>query len=166
MKKLSLLLALCLTLSPACLAEASPAETFLNDLSKTWDSFLVMAEDAGEEVFEWVEDAGVADWARDTAGDIAAWAEDSGLIDWARGTLDDFSAWLDETDIPGRAAEASRELQAFIEKNRPAIEAWLADAGEEVARAWDTLVNAGEHTEAELKEALETVTESLEAAGM
>ena len=166
MKKLALLLALCLALSPACLAEASSAEAFLNSLSQTWDAFLVMMEDAGQGASELAEDSGVADWARDTANDVAKWAADSGLTEWAQGALRDLSTWFDESGIPEQAAEASREFREFMDENRPAVEAWLAEAGEEVARAWNTLLNADEHTEAEVREARETVTESLEEAGM
>ena len=71
---------------------------------------------------------------------------------------------LESIQKRGVATSTTQEFQTFIEENRPAIEAWLTEAGQEVRDAWDTLVNAGQHTEQELEAAYETVTESLEEA--
>ena len=46
------------------------------------------------------------------------------------------------------------------------MEAWLAQAGEDVVQAWNTLVNAEEHSQEEVQEALEIVTESLDSEGV
>ena len=127
MKKLIFILILCIALSPACLGEEEPkssADEFLDNLSKTWDSFVNMANDAGQGVSDWADKNGVTEWT----------------------------------------SEASKNIQTFVEENKPAIEAWLNAAGEEVAHAWDTLVNADQHTQQEVKEAYQVVTESLEDA--
>ena len=161
MKKIATILILCLLLSPACLAESS-ADQFLSGLSDTWNGFLGMVNDAGNSVSQWAEDSGVAPWVRGAADDIAKWARESGLTDWAGGALDEVNRWFRDSGIAEWTEGASRDIQAFIEENRPGVEAWLNEAGQEVRRAWDTLVNADQHTEDEVKSAYETVTDSLE----
>ena len=160
MKKIALILALCVALSPACLAEDA-ADRFVAGLSQAWDAFLDMAEEAGSDVSQWAQEPGVTEWVEGKAGDIAAWAQENGLTDWAQDTLSGLSEWFDASGIAEWATGTSQEIQAFIEENRPAIEAWLAEAGQEVRSAWDTLVNADQHTEQEIEAAYETVTESL-----
>lgn len=159
MKKLSVLLMLCLMLSFAALAEAdepSSADRFLSNLSDTWDSFLDMADDAGKDAAEWVEGK---------VGDLTAWARESGLTDWARDTLNEFTAWVDEAGITNWAAEKAQDLRAFVDENRPAVEAWLTHAGAEVRDAWNILMDAGRYTAEEVQQAYETVAASLKAAG-
>jgi hypothetical protein len=160
MKCIITVLILCVMLVPICKAESS-TERFLSNLSDTWDSFLDMAEDAGKDATKWAEGSGVTEWAKGKANDIAVWAKENGLTDWAQETLSDLTAWFDETEITGWASNTSQEFQVFIEENRPAIEACLTEAGQEVREAWDTLVNADQHTEQEMEAAYETVMESL-----
>lgn len=167
MKKLIFILILCIALSPACLGEEEPkssADEFLDNLSKTWDSFVNMANDAGQSVSDWADKNGVTEWAQGAVDDLTAWAQESGLTDWADATLKDITAWFDESGVAEWTAETSKNVQTFVEENKPAIEAWLNAAGEEVAHAWDTLVNADQHTRQEVEEAYQVVTESLEDA--
>ena len=51
------------------------------------------------------------------------------------------------------AEGTAADLQAFIDENGPAVDAWLAQAGEEVKQAWNTLVNAEQHTAEEIQKA-------------
>ena len=166
MKRTILILVICLVLSPVCFAEATPGEQFLSNLSATWDSFLDMAEDAGNSVSEWANESGVTEWVEGAVNDVAAWADESGLTAWAQGALEDISTWVDDTGLAEWAQGVSAQTQALIERNRPAVEAWLAQAGEDVVQAWNTLVNAEEHSQEEVQEALEIVTESLDSEGV
>lgn len=150
-------------LLPVCRAESS-TDRFLSSFSDTWDSFLDMAEDAGKGAAMWAEESGVTEWVEGKARDIAAWAQENGLTDWAKETLSELTTWFDETGIAEWTSATSREIQSFVEENRPAIEAWLTEAGQEVRKAWDTLVNADQHTEQEVKSAYEAVTDSLKEA--
>lgn len=164
MKKFSLILVLCLALSPVSLAEPSSADRFLSSLSDTWDAFLDMTEDAGKGVVQWAEDSGVAEWAEGAVNDVSAWFRENGLTDWARDTLDSLKTWFDESGIAEWAEGTSEEIQAFIEKNRPVIEAWLTEAGQEVRKAWDVLIHADRHTKEEVEAARGIVEESLQEA--
>ena len=106
MKKLSVLLMLCLMLSFAALAEAdepSSADRFLSNLSDTWDSFLDMAGDAGKDAL---------DWAEGRVKDLSAWARENGLTDWAQGALEKIAAWADESGAAEWAEERAREIGA------------------------------------------------------
>lgn len=161
MKRIAIFLSICLVLSPVCFAEESSANRFLSSLSETWDSFLDMAEDAGKEAYNWAEESGVTDWIEDKAGDLADWARENGLTDWAEDTLKDITSWFDESGIVDWAAGASQDIQNFMTENSPAIESWLSKAGEEVRHAWDVLVNADQHTQSELEEAYDVITDSL-----
>lgn len=161
MKRIALILTLFLTLSPACLAQGSHLDDFLSGVSQSFSALQGMASDAGQAVTDWANDSGVAEWAEGAARDIYAWASDSGLVEWAQGALDDITAWADDNGL----TDLAHEVQAFIEDNGPAVEAWLAQAGEDVRQAWDTLVNADEHTQQELQDAYDTVVESLDISG-
>lgn len=165
MKKLALILAIVLALPAAALGESSAADEFLGNLSKTWDSFLRMAEDAGQSVSDWATEYGVTEWAEGAVNDLSAWAKSVGLTQWAQDTLSEINGWVDESGLGAWTQETAAEFQAFIEENSPAIEAWLQQAGQEVARAWDTLVNPEGHTRAELEQAYETVTYALSVTG-
>ena len=164
MKRIVSIIMICLILSPACFAETSSTDRFLSNLSETWDSFLDMASDFGKGVSSWAEESGVNEWLGNTASDVSAWTKEVGLTDWADSTLKELNTWFEESGISEWAAGTSQEIQTFIEQNRPAVEAWLAEAGQEVRKAWDTLVNADAHTEEELEAAYETVVKSLEEA--
>ena len=165
MKRIALLIAVCVALSPACLAESSSADRFLSSLSDTWDAFLDLAGDAGQSVSEWAEESGVTEWVDGAVGSVTAWADEIGLTAWAQGAIDDISAWADESGFTEMAQGIAADTRALIEKNRPAVEAWLAQAGEEARQALNTLLNAEEHSEEEVREALETVAGSLEESG-
>lgn len=154
MKRILSILILFITVLPVCKAESS-TDRFLSSLSDTWNAFLDMAEDAGK---------GAAKWGEEKVSDIAAWARENGLTDWAQQTLNDLTAWFDEAGISDWASDTSREVQSFIEDNRPAIEAWLTEAGQSVREAWDTLVNPDQHTAQELEAAYDIVVSSLEEA--
>ena len=101
-------------------------------------------EDAGKSINAWVEESGLKSFLNDAGNSISAWADESGFNEWAQ--------------------NVSAETQKLIEKNRPAVEAWLAQAGEDVKNAWNTLINAGEHTREEIEAALETVNDALNDA--
>ena len=162
------ILALCALLAlaaPACLAESSNAEDFLGNLGDTWNSFLGMVGDAGKAVTDWADESGVTGWIDGAVKDVSNWASDSGLADWAQAALDGVSAWAEDIGVTEWAQRISADTQALFEKNRPAVEAWLAQAGEDVRAAWDTLTDADHHTPDEVQHAYETVAESLESAG-
>ena len=165
MKRICVILILCLLFSPAALAESTHADDFFSGLSQAWDGLVGMAQDAGQAVSDWANESGVTAWLEGAARDVSAWAQDIGLTAWADGALKDISAWADDSGLTAWADEISAQAQALYEENRPAVEAWLNQAGEEVTRAWNTLVNADDYTQAELHDAFETVTESLNASG-
>ena len=100
------------------------------------------------------------DWMQGTMKDISTWAHDIGLTDWAQSALNDISAQLDESGFAQWSREISAEVQTLMD-HTPALQVWLKNAGEEVNRAWNILVNADQHTEKEVREALETVVKSL-----
>ena len=162
MKRIALILALCLALTPACLAEQSAGEEFLENLSKTWGSFLKMGEEASQNVSKWADENGVTAWAEGIGKDIAAWADENGITAWAENATKELNTLFEESGIAAWTEETRKAMDAYIQENGPAIEAWLQTAGDEVASAWDTLVNADKHTEKEVEAAYETVTESLE----
>lgn len=166
MKKIALIIAIVLALPAAALAESSAADEFLGNLSKTWDSFVRMAEEAEQSVSDWAAESGVTEWAEGAVNDISAWAEGVGLTLWAQNALAEINSWVEESGLGAWTQETAAELQAFIEENRPAIEAWLQQAGQEVALAWDTLVNPEGHTRAEVEQAYQTVTYALAEAGI
>lgn len=162
MKRIACILILCLLLSPACLAEQSPADEFFGGLAQAWDGLRGMAAEAGEAVSDWANETGVADWAEGAAEDVSAWLNDTGITGWAEGAARDIADWFEQSGITEWTESAAQDIQAFIDENGPAVEAWLAQAGEDVQAAWNTLVHPDEHTEEEVKEAYETVVESLE----
>ena len=170
MKRIALILALILALPAVGLAETSPAKTtpaddFLNNLSKTWNSFVRMAEDAGQSVSDWAAESGVTEWAEGAANDFTAWARESGLTEWAQSTLSEITDLIEKSGISEWAQENANKLQAFIEENRPAIDTWLKQADEEVSDALDMLIHPEGHTQSEIRQAFETVTDSLAEAG-
>lgn len=162
MKKL--ILVLCLILSSTCLAESSAADDFMANLSKTWDSFLDMASETGDAVSNWANDSGITEWVEGAAGNLSVWAKSSGLADWAQGALKDINTWVNDSGITEWAQGAAADLQAFIDENGPAVEAWLTQAGEEVRKAWNTLIKPEGHTKEEIKAAYEAVFDSLTEA--
>ncbi len=185
-KIISLLIALAMALSvPACLAEgsgSSNADDFLANLGKTWDSFVGMVGDAGQSaadwanengvtdwvngaassVSDWVQNSGVTDWVNGAVSDVTAWAYDSGVVDWAQGALDSFAAWAGDASLNEWVRNVSAQAQALIDENGPAVEAWLAQAGEDIAQAWNTLVNADDHPAEDVRQAYITVVDALE----
>ena len=170
MKRIALILALVLALSTAAFAESAPAPTsstdeFLSNLSKTWDSFLKMTNEAGENLSKWADESGVSAWAQGAIDDVSAWLEGSGLTQWAQYTLAEFNGWMEESGITAWSEELSAQLQTYIEQNGPAIEAWLQQAGKDISDAWNTLANPKGHTDEELQQAYQTVTDALTEAG-
>lgn len=166
MKRIACILILCIALSSAGMAETtSSGDRLVSGLSQAWDALLEMAGDAGKSVSEWAESSGVAKWAEGAAKDISAWAEENGLTAWAQDTLDTIVSWYEGSGIGEWASGAAQDIQSFLDENGPTIDAWLDAAGEEVRHAWDTLMNADQHTQQEVEEAYQTVTGSLEQAG-
>jgi len=163
MKRMAVILVLVLLFSPAAFAEEpapSHMDDFLSGLSQAWNGLVGMAGDVGQSLSDWADASGVTAWLEDTASDISAWADDSGLAEWANTTLSTVQAWADDSGLADWAANVSARAQKFVEENRPAMEAWLAHAGEEARHAWDTLMSAETHTPAEVEAALDTVTAS------
>ncbi len=161
MKRIVLILILMLSLSTAALAETSTTDELLENLSKTWNSFVKVAEEKGRDISQWAEKSGVKEWAEGAIDDANAWVKGSGLSDWAQDTLSELTAWADAYGISEWAGQTHDSLQAFIDENGPAIEAWLQQASQEVTEAWNTLVNASAYSDAEVNEAYQTVTEAL-----
>lgn len=156
-----IILVLCFLLASAALAEASsPADDFYAGLSQAWNGLLGMADEAGQAASDWMDESGVKEWAEGAANDVSAWFQEAGLTEWADGAIGDISAWFEGAGA--WTQETAANLQAFIDENKPAVEAWLVQAGEDVKSAWDTLTNPDGHTEAEVQEAYETVIDSLE----
>lgn len=139
---------------------SSHADDFFAGLSQAWGGLLGMASDAGQAVSEWADESGVTEWAEGAKNDITAWANESGITEWAEDASKSVSDWFRDSGVTEWAEGTAADLQAFVEENGPAVEAWLAQAGEDVKQAWNTLVNAEEHTEEELQEAYETVVQS------
>ena len=162
MKRIAVLLIISVILSGVCIAEENSTDRFLNDFSEAWNSFLDMANDAGKGIDRWAEESGITQWAEGAANDVSKWAQENGITDWANDTLGELTKWYDESGIAEWTAEASQNVQKLIEENGPAVEAWLAQAGQEVRKAWDTLLYPDRHSDEELRDAYETVTEALE----
>ena len=161
MKRIVLILILTLSLSAVARAETSSTDELLENLSKTWNSFVKVAEENSKNISEWAEKSGVKAWAEGAIDDVSAWIAGSGFSEWAEGALSKLSAWADAYGFSEWAEQASGSLQAFIDENGPAIEAWLQQASQEVTTAWNTLVNPSAYSEAEVKQAYQTVTDAL-----
>lgn len=163
MKRLSIILVVCIALSPVCLAEStSPADDFLAGLSQAWGGLMGMASEAGQAVSDWADENGITEWIEGASQDVSAWLRDSGLTDWANSAVSDITAWANESGIVEWTESAAANLQAFVDENGPAVEAWLAQAGEEVRQAWNALIESDQHTKQELQKAYETVVGALE----
>ena len=134
-RKIAVVIAFCLCLSvlAAGLAEGSHADDFLGGLSKAWDGLLGMASDAGKAVSDWANETGVTEWAENAARDVTNWANESGVTEWAEGAADD--------------------IQTFARDNGPAIGAWFSQAGENIGKALDSLVNPNGNRAKEAPEA-------------
>lgn len=161
MKRIVLILILTLSLATTALAETSSTDELLDNLSKTWNSLVKVAEESGKSISEWTEKSGVKEWAEGAISDVNAWIVGSGLAEWAQDTLSELNAWADAYGISEWAEKAGESMQAFIDENGPAIEAWLQQASQEVTDAWNTLVNSSAYSDAEVKKAYQTVTEAL-----
>ena len=118
MKKLAVLLALCLALCPVGLAEEKPsaADEFLSNLSKTWDSFLDMTVEAGKGVAQWAQDSGVTQWAQETAEGVSQWAQD---------TAKDVMNW---------AGETAQNVREYMNEKGPEINDWVQRNGAKAVR--------------------------------
>lgn len=164
MKKLISILIACMILVPVSLAESSHTDDFLSGLSQAWGGLLGMAEDAGKSISSWADESGVTGALEDAGKSISAWADDSGVTAWANTALSDLQTWANDSGFNEWAENVSAETQKLIDENRPAVEAWLEQTGQEARNAWDTLMNAGDHTQEEVEEALDTVSDSLDDA--
>jgi len=160
MKRIAVILAFILAFSPVCLAETSHTDDFLSGLSQAWDGLRGMASDAGQAASEWANDSGVTEWVEGAASDVSAWFQDFDLSAWIGDAGKSISTWFN--DAGAWTEEAAAKLQAFVEENEPAVEAWLNQAGEDVRNAWETLTNPDAHTKEEVQEAYETVSDTLQ----
>lgn len=147
MKRILMLILLCMAVAAGALAEEpSAADEFLANLSATWDSLVQMGGEAVDSAAQWVSE------------DLPGWVNDD-LPAWIDGAAQSIEGWLDGA---GQwTQEAADNITAFIQENGPAVEAWLNQAGEDVRNAWDTLVNPGDHTGAEVEAAYDTVADAL-----
>ena len=149
--------ALMLALMPAGMAEKSSVDDLLENFGKTLDSAVEVAKEAADSVGKWANESGVTAWFEEAGKSIAEWSKDSGL----NALIDDVQAWVEDNDVTQWSKDMGDKLSKFVEENRPAVEAWLQQAGDEVKAAWDTLINAREHTKEEVKKAAEQIERSL-----
>ena len=91
-------------------ALSAAASVFATDASKAWDSFLVLAGEAGQSLSGMINDNGLVDGIKDTAENIGKWAGDT-----------------------------AQQVQNTIEENRPAIESWVEDVKDRANESWDGL---------------------------
>ena len=161
MKKLISILIVCMILVPVSLAESTHTDDFLSGLSQAWGGLLGMAEDAGKSISSWADESGVTGALEDAGKSINAWADESGVTAWANTALSDLQTWANDSGFNEWAENVSTETQKLIDENRPAVEAWLEQTGQEARNAWDTLLNAEDHTQEEVSSAMETLTEAL-----
>ena len=138
-------------------ARSTYADNFFSGLSQAWDDLRGMADDAGQAVSAWANESGVAGALENAGESISAWADTA---------LSDMQSWAEDSGLSEWAQNVSAETKKLIEKTRPAVEAWLEQAGEDVKNAWNTLINAEDHTRKEIEEALETVNDALNDAAV
>ena len=164
MKRIVLILILTLSLATTALAETSSTDELFDNLSKTWDSLVKVAEENSKTISDWAEKSGVKEWAEGAISDVNAWIAGSGLTEWANDTLVELNELAEAYNFGEWTEKASASIQSFIDANGPAIEAWLQSASQEVTDAWNTLVNSNAYSESEIKEAYQTVTDALTEA--
>ncbi|MBQ3270959.1 MAG: hypothetical protein IJH09_13690 [Clostridia bacterium] len=154
-RKIAVVIAFCLCLSvlAAGLAEGSHADDFLGGLSKAWDGLLGMASDAGKAVSDWANETGVTEWAENAAQDVTNWANESGVTEWAENAARDVTNWANESGVTEWAEGAADDIQTFARDNGPAIGAWFSQAGENIGKALDSLVNPNGNQAKEAPEA-------------
>ena len=87
MKRIVLILILTLSLATTALAETSSTDELLENLSKTWNSLVKVAEESGKSISEWTEKSGVKEWAEGAISDVNAWIVGSGLAEWAHSLM-------------------------------------------------------------------------------
>ena len=161
MKRIAVILTICLLLAPASLAETtSPADDFISGLSQAWAGLKGMVGEATQAAAEWADDSGITEWMDGAVNDVSAWLQDFDLSAWVGNAGATISTWFESAGA--WTGEAAANLQDFIEANEPAVDAWLNQAGENVKAAWETLASPQTHTQQEVLEAYETVVESLE----
>jgi len=155
MKRISIILILCLVLSSTALAEEAPATDFFSGL---WNGLVGAVEGAAKDVTNWVNGSGASEWVEQAGKDITNWVDQAGR---------DVTAWVDQADkdIANWVGQAEKDVNSWVAQNGPAVEAWFNNAGDEVARAWNTIVNPGGYTQQELGQAYRTVAQSMEEAG-
>lgn len=162
MKRIILVLTLFVFLSSSSLAESSAADEFMGNLSRTWGSFLNLAKETGDNVSKWTETSGITAQAENAMNSVAAWAQESGLSDWAETAQQEISSMIEESGIREFTESTAKELQAFMDENGPLVNEWLANAGDEISKAWDMLIHPEGHSKAELEHAYDAVVESLD----
>ena len=72
MKRIVLILILTLTLSTVARAETSSTDELLENLSKTWNSLVKVAEESSKNISEWAEKSGVKEWVEGAIDDVNA----------------------------------------------------------------------------------------------
>lgn len=158
MKRILIALLLSIVIVTPCLAEApsstaapsSAADEFLTNLSATWNSLVKLGEETANNVVNWVNND-LDNWLKN---DLPAWADNAAKS---------IQSWIGEADK--WTQDAAAKLQAFVEQNGPAVEAWLNQAGEDVQKAWETLNNPNAHTQEEVEQAYDAVMNTLQEVG-
>ena len=147
-KRILCLVMLCLLLVNTAFASAK--DEFLGNLSKTWDSFLGMVDEAGSEA-------------------------SNAISGWLNGAGDSFDLWVD--DMSEKAAEwlrahdiaedvSAESIRSFIAENRDRLIAWYTSASGEVRQAIQMLLDPEGAPQQEIRQALKTITDSLQEAGI
>lgn len=159
MKRILICMLLAAIIAMPCLAEenGSAADDFLKNLSATWDSLVRLGEETANNVGSWLEN----DLPRWISNDLPNWLEND-LPNWSKSAAEAIRNWAKDADKWSQ--EAAANLQAFVDRNGPAVETWLNQAGEDVQKAWETLTNPQSHTEAEVAQAYDTVMDTLQEA--
>ncbi|MBQ8110988.1 MAG: hypothetical protein IJ124_12590 [Clostridia bacterium] len=165
MKKTLLLIAICLALFSTCMAETARAEDFFSGLSNAWNSFVSTAENAVNNVSDWVSSGGITQWADQAGKDISQWADQASkdVTQWANQAGQNISQWVQGSPTVESWYKQSG-IPEWVEQNRPAVEAWIAGAGEDISRAWNTVVNPSGHTQAEIESARKVIQDAMDKA--
>ncbi len=159
MKRILIALLLSIVVAMPCLAEepsptaepSSTADEFLANLTATWNSLVKLGEETANNVTNWLNN------------DLADWVKND-LPDWADNAAKSIQSWIGDADK--WTQEAAARLQAFVEQNGPAVEAWLNQAGTDIQKAWETLNNPSAYTKDEVEQAYDTVMDNLQEVGV
>ena len=151
MKRILISLLLCSLIATPGLAEStsSAADDFLANLSATWDSLVQLGGEAVDSASNWINN------------DLPYWINND-LPIWADSASQSIQAWLD--DAGKWTQDAAANLRTFVDENRPAVEAWLSQAGDRFQRAWEVLTSPEGYSSTEVQDAYTTVMDALKEA--